>query len=79
MSEITVTRTIDARGSHCPGPMMELIRAIKEAEIGDVIAVISNDSGSKKDIPAWASKAGHEFIGVFEEDGADKIIVKKSR
>ena len=25
----TVTRTLDARGSFCPGPLMELIRGIK--------------------------------------------------
>ena len=33
------TRIIDARGSYCPGPLMELIRAIREAAAGDVIAV----------------------------------------
>ena len=33
----TITRTIDARGSFCPGPLMELIRAIREGAIGDVI------------------------------------------
>ena len=33
------TRLIDARGSFCPGPLMELIRAIRESQVGDVIAV----------------------------------------
>ena len=54
-----VTRTIDARGSFCPGPLMELIRAIREGQVGDVLAVISTDKGSKTDIPAWVDKAGH--------------------
>jgi TusA-related sulfurtransferase len=48
-----VTRTVDARGSFCPGPLMELIRAIRESEVGDVIAVRSTDKGSKTDIPKW--------------------------
>ena len=29
-----VTRTIDARGSFCPGPLMELIRAIRGPTTG---------------------------------------------
>lgn len=79
MSEVEITRTVDARGSFCPGPMMELIRAVRESDVGDVIAVLSTDSGSKKDIPAWVRKAGHEFIGVFPEQGYDKIVVRKAR
>ena len=46
-----ITRTVDARGSFCPGPLMELIRAIREGQVGDVIAVLSSDKGSKTDIP----------------------------
>ncbi|MFZ5824633.1 MAG: sulfurtransferase TusA family protein [Bacillota bacterium] len=68
---------IDARGSFCPGPMMELIRAVKSAAVGQTIAVLSTDSGSKRDIPLWAQKAGQEFIGVFEHDGHEEIVVKK--
>jgi len=50
---ISITRTVDARGSFCPGPLMELIRAIRESQVGDVIAVYSSDKGSKIDIPKW--------------------------
>ena len=32
----TITRTIDARGSFCPGPLMELIAAMKAAQVGDL-------------------------------------------
>jgi tRNA 2-thiouridine synthesizing protein A len=66
-----VGRTIDARGSFCPGPLMELIRAIREAQVGDVLAVYSSDKGSKVDIPKWIEKAGHRLIGVFDRDGYD--------
>ena len=78
-SAYTITRTIDARGSFCPGPLMELIRAIREAAVGDVLAVYSSDSGSKVDIPKWVEKAGHTLVGVFTRDGYDEIIVEKTR
>jgi len=74
-----IDRTIDARGSYCPGPLMELIRGIREAEVGDVLAVYSSDSGSKTDIPKWVEKAGHRLIGVEARDGYDAIIVEKAR
>jgi tRNA 2-thiouridine synthesizing protein A len=73
------TVVIDARGSFCPGPLMELIRGIKEAEVGDVLAVYSTDKGSKTDIPKWVEKAGHTLIGVFTRDGFDEILVEKAR
>jgi TusA-related sulfurtransferase len=74
-----ITRTIDARGSFCPGPLMELIRAIREAQVGDVLAVLSSDRGSKVDIPKWVEKAGHRLVGITSEDGVDQIVVEKLR
>jgi TusA-related sulfurtransferase len=74
-----VTRTIDARGSYCPGPLMELIRGIREGQVGDVIAVLSSDKGSKTDIPKWVEKAGHRLVALETRDGYDEIIVEKLR
>jgi Predicted redox protein, regulator of disulfide bond formation len=75
----TVTRTVDARGSFCPGPLMELIRAIRESQVGDVIAVRSTDKGSKIDIPKWIEKAGHRLVSLESLDGYDEIVVEKVR
>jgi TusA-related sulfurtransferase len=77
--EVPVARTIDARGSFCPGPLMELIRGIREGQVGDVLAVWSTDAGSRLDIPKWVEKAGHRLVGVETRDGYDEIIVEKRR
>jgi len=76
---ISITRTVDARGSYCPGPLMELIRAIRESQVGDVIAVLSSDKGSKTDIPKWIEKAGHRLVALEIRDGYDEIVVEKVR
>jgi tRNA 2-thiouridine synthesizing protein A len=76
---VTITRTVDARGSFCPGPLMELIRAIRESQVGDVIAVLSSDKGSKVDIPKWVEKAGHQLVSLEARDGFDEIVVEKRR
>ena len=70
---------LDARGSFCPGPLMELIRGIRQAKVGEEIEVWSSDQGSRKDIPFWVQKAGHELVGVFEEPDYARFVVKKLR
>ena len=74
---VAITRTVDARGSFCPGPLMELIRAIRESQVGDVIAVYSSDKGSKTDIPKWVEKARHRLVSVESREGYDEIVVEK--
>ena len=77
--EIPINRTVDARGSYCPGPLMELIRAIREGSVGDVIAIWSSDAGSRLDIPKWVEKAGHRLVGIETREGYDEILVEKLR
>lgn len=74
-----LTRSIDARGMACPGPLMSLIGAIREGASGDVIEVLSSDEGSKTDIPAWVEKAKHELIETIPDDGFARFIVRKAR
>jgi len=77
--ERRVTRCIDARGMACPGPLMTLIGAVRQGQLGDVLEVLSSDLGSKTDIPAWVAKARHELVDVIEEEGYARFIVRKAR
>jgi TusA-related sulfurtransferase len=43
------------------------------------MAVLATDSGTKKDLPAWSKKMGHEFLGVIDEQGYFKLFVKKMK
>ncbi|NDI36912.1 sulfurtransferase TusA family protein [Chengkuizengella sediminis] len=79
MGEVEVTKSVDARGSYCPGPLMELIKTIKTSNVGDIIEVISSDKGSAVDIPEWVNKMGHEVINTDQFGEEYKIIVKKMR
>jgi TusA-related sulfurtransferase len=70
-------KVIDARGSFCPGPLMELIGGMKLAQVGDELEVLSNDKGSVNDIPEWIRKVGHEMLEVREEGDVWHIAVRK--
>jgi TusA-related sulfurtransferase len=69
---------IDARGSFCPGPLMELIAGMKMAEVGEEIEVLSSDKGSATDIPEWIRKVKHEYLGTEEMAGVWHVLVKKT-
>ncbi|OBS09495.1 sulfurtransferase TusA family protein [Acidihalobacter prosperus] len=70
---------IDARGSYCPGPLMELIARIKQAGIGDELEVLSTDKGSANDIPEWVKKVGHEMVDSFQADGVWHVVIRKTK
>jgi tRNA 2-thiouridine synthesizing protein A len=79
MATTEITRSIDARGMACPGPLMALIGAIRTGQVGEVYEVLSSDEGSKTDIPAWVTKAQHELVEFEPEDGYARFVVRKAR
>jgi TusA-related sulfurtransferase len=73
-----IDKEIDARGSFCPGPLLELIRGVKSVGVGQTVQVLSSDPGSNTDIPAWVAKAKHEMVGVSAEAGYNRFLIRKS-
>jgi tRNA 2-thiouridine synthesizing protein A len=71
-------KTIDARGSFCPGPLMELIAGMKMVEVGDEIEILSTDKGSANEIPEWLRKAKHEHVGTEEKNGVWHVLARKT-
>jgi len=72
-------RIVDARGSFCPGPLMELIAAMKMGQVGDEVEVLSTDKGSATEIPEWIRKVKHDLLDTREENGVWHVIVRKAK
>jgi len=79
LQDLTPDSVVDARGSACPGPMLEAKKGIATVKVGAVIEIRSSDPGSKNDIPLWAAKVGHEFLGALRAEGYDRIFVRRSK
>jgi tRNA 2-thiouridine synthesizing protein A len=58
---------LDTLGLFCPMPIIKTAKKIKELRVGQVLEVVSDDEGIKKDMPAWCETTGHEFLGLEEE------------
>jgi len=73
-------RLVDARGSFCPGPLMELIANMKMMQVGDTMELLSTDKGSADDVPEWVKKVGHQMAGTAQDaEGVWHIRVKKMK
>ncbi|WP_422447620.1 sulfurtransferase TusA family protein [Thermoanaerobacterium sp. DL9XJH110] len=64
---------IDAKCLQCPGPIVQLFNAARNAKSGDIIVVEATDRGFYKDVQAWCRKTGNELISL--EDG-DVIVAR---
>lgn len=72
-------KIIDARGTYCPGPLMELIANMKLIDVGDELEVLSTDAGSANDIPEWINKVGHAMVSSTQEGDVWHIVVRKAK
>jgi tRNA 2-thiouridine synthesizing protein A len=79
LSTMTVNKTVDARGTACPGPLLEAKRAMAAVPMGGIMEILSSDAGTREDIPLWAKKVGHEFLGDVEEAGYWRLFVKRGK
>lgn len=78
MATTEADRTIDARGAACPGPLMELVGAFRDAEPGAVVALLTDEEQSLTDVPEWAAESGNEVLDTEDAGSHYRIVVKKS-
>ena len=77
LAQLKVDKSVDARGTSCPGPLLAAKKALGQIEKGQVMEVLSADEGTRRDIPKWCTKKGFEYLGTVEESGFFKIFLRK--
>ena len=71
--------TVDARGQSCPGPLVDLARALRPAQVGDLFELLATDPGSISDVPSWATLSGNELLeSETLEDGTFRYVIRKA-
>ena len=68
--------TLDTLGYFSPMPIIMTSKKIKEMQPGQVLEVLSDDEGIKKDMPAWCQTTGHHMLGLEEEANSGKKVFK---
>jgi TusA-related sulfurtransferase len=79
LTSLKVDQVVDARGTACPGPLLEAKRAMAAVPMDGIMEVLSSDKGTTDDIPLWANKVGHDYLGHVEHEGYWRIFVKRRK
>ena len=77
LKSLTIDKSVDARATACPGPLLAAKKAIGDLGSGEIMELLSADAATKRDVPKWAQKKGHEYLGTMEDSGYFRIFMKK--
>jgi TusA-related sulfurtransferase len=79
LEEITPDFVTDARGVACPGPILEAKRSIAKIPVGGVLEIKSSDDGTLQDLPIWAKRVGHDYLGHLESEGYYRLFIRRKK
>ncbi len=79
LTNIQATKVVDARAMSCPGPLLEAKKGIATVKVGEVLEIWSGDVNTKNDMPRWCEKVGHEFLGVLQGEGYERLFIRRSK
>ena len=73
-----VDKEIDTRGLNCPLPILRAKKALADLASGQLLKVVSTDTGSLRDFQAFAKQTGNELVEQ-QTVGAEFIHVLRRR
>lgn len=79
LETIQADKVVDARGSACPGPLLEAKKGIGTIKRGQILEIWSGDPKTKEYIDKWSKKIGHEYLGAVAGPGYDRIFVVRRK
>ena len=79
LTAIEAAKVVDARAMSCPGPLLEAKKSIAGVKVGEVLEIWSGDSNTKKDMPRWCDKVGHEYLGDVPAEGYERMFIRRKK
>jgi TusA-related sulfurtransferase len=73
-----IDQELDTRGLNCPLPILKAKKALAELTSGQILRVVSTDTGSMRDFEAFAKQTGNELVEQSNE-GQDFIHILRRR
>jgi tRNA 2-thiouridine synthesizing protein A len=70
-------KEFDASGMSCPLPIVKTKKSLTDMNSGQVLKVISTDSGSVKDMQAFADQTGNTLLESTQEGSKFVFYMKK--
>jgi len=77
VKDIMPDQVLDCVGLSCPMPIFKTANKIQEMLPGQILEVQSDDDGIEKDMPAWCTMTGNEYLGLVKTGGEYRVFVRK--
>lgn len=74
---LTAHLSLDTCGLQCPGPIMQVYKAISSMQEGQLLEIKSTDPGFSHDIAAWCEKTGNTLIQSKMEGNTSTSLIRK--
>lgn len=71
------TLKINACGLQCPGPIMQVKKAMDTLAPGERVEIVATDAGFARDASAWCDTTGNQLIDIYEEKGRHTVVIEK--
>lgn len=65
---------IDARGLHCPWPVIKLQKTVAGLHSGDEVRLIATDPMARLDVPHFCQQSGHILVNTEERSHGDTPV-----
>ncbi len=76
MTDYKANETLDCRGLSCPMPILKTKKTIGTMKSGQILEILGTDPGTKNDLPAFAKRGGHEYLGEKQDEGFSRFYIK---
>lgn len=75
---MNISETLDAKGLHCPLPMLRAKKALATLEAGAILEVLATDKGAPDDFVAFCHHTGHELLlSEVLGDGTFRLVLRR--
>ena len=68
---------INACGLQCPGPIMQVKKAMDSIAVGERVEIVATDAGFARDASAWCDTTGNKLIEKHDEKGRYTVVIEK--
>ena len=76
---LAIDKTLDCRDVLCPGPVIEVSRAIKGVALNGVLEVLATDPGFVPDVQAFSKRTGHALLHTEHDEVGVRVLIRRTR
>lgn len=78
LSPLNADAELDASGLRCPMPVLRAQKQLRAMQPGTVLFILSTDSISWDEVPAFCEQAGHTLLRREQENGLWRFWIRRN-